>query len=767
LKRININSPTIVKTAHALALLLLLVVQTRAQAPAAAAPVTNPPAAAAAAPVAVAPANPVATDTNLDARRKALLQSITNRAPRVNATVPAFPSLPGPPAAATAAPAPRVNPPANVAGQTAQQTPGNPGAVPSPLPTTAGVDQTDRGEFSLKFYNAPVDQIFEKYSEISGRTVLRPAALPAAAVTIITATPLTRTEAVQALDGALSLNGVTMIPQGEKFVKAVQSAEAAQQGAAITKLKDGQFPDAEQFVTHVVRLKALKAGDVTQLLQQFTKNAAGGVVTIDPNSQILVLRDYASNIRRMLELIDQVDVPVESDYKLEVIPIRYGKVTDLFDTMNSLISGSGGGGNGTAGARNSSTTQRRAGQLGAGGATSPFGTGTTGRYGTSRTSGLYGQPQANQPFQPVGGAPGTTPGNASFQQRLNQIVNRAAGASELQLLTDARIVPDERSNSLIVFANKEDMKMITNIVSKVDVLLAQVLIEGVVLSVSLNDQQNLGVSWLQKPVSFGNNSVGTGGINNGPGFLTNITDIASSLPSGFSYFGKLGRNFDVSLSALASDSRTRILQRPRIQTSHATPATFFTGSTVPFVSAVANYAYIGSGTQSSTIEQVQVGVTLNVTPFITPDGLVVMDIDQDISSIDKTVTIDGNPVPQTATRHASATLSVRDGETIMLGGYIEDNRLTSKSGVPILKDIPGLGALFRSKNHNNDRNELLLLMHVSILKNPADASAQVEAEKGKLPGISDADKEFKKTEEQSLKKAGLPQSKPDVPANNP
>src|SRR5689334_22249335 len=132
------------------------------------------------------------------------------------------------------------------------------------------------------------------------------------------------TEAVQALDGALSLNGVTMIPQGEKFVKAVQSTEAAQQGAAITKLKDGQVPDAEQFVTHVVRLKALKAGDVTQLLQQFTKNPAGGVVSIDPNSQILVLRDYASNIRRMLELIDEVDVPVESDYKLEVIPIRYG-----------------------------------------------------------------------------------------------------------------------------------------------------------------------------------------------------------------------------------------------------------------------------------------------------------------------------------------------------------------------------------------------------------------------------------------------------------
>src|SRR5206468_1406893 len=233
-------------------------------------------------------------------------------------------------------------------------------------------------------------------------------------------------------------------------------------------------------------------------------------------------------------------------------------------------------------------------------------------------------------------------------------------------------------------------------------------------------------------VSFGNNSAGTGGINNGPGFLTNIASIASSLPTGFSYFGKLGKNFDVSLAALATDSRTRILQRPRLQTSHAVPGYFFTGSQVPYVTGFYDYGF-GTGVSSrSTVEQVQVGVTLQVTPFITPDGLVVLDIDQDISSLDKFVKIDNNDVPTTSSRHATSTLSVRDGETIMLGGYIEDNRSTAKSGVPILKDIPVLGALFRNKTRNNNRSELLLLMHVTILRNPADAGAQVATEKAKL-----------------------------------
>src|SRR5438105_1333188 len=165
----------------------------------------------------------------------------------------------------------------------------------------------------------------------------------------------------------------------------------------------------------------------------------------------------------MLELIQQIDVTPESDYKLEVIPIRYGKVTDLYETMNALVSGGGGGGAYPGAARTSATTpQRRAGQLpGAGGAL-----GTSGRYGGfgSRGGTTYGQPQANQPLTATGAQPGATAGT-SFQDRLRQIVNRAAGASEGQLLADARIVPDERSNYLIVYATKEDTQTLTYIVS--------------------------------------------------------------------------------------------------------------------------------------------------------------------------------------------------------------------------------------------------------------------------------------------------------------
>ena len=135
---------------------------------------------------------------------------------------------------------------------------------------------------------------------------------------------------------------------------------------------------------------------------------------------------------------------------------------------------------------------------------------------------------------PQQAAPGAAQG--SFQQRLNQIVSRAAGdEEEIQILENANIVPDERSNKLLIFANKRDMAMITNIVSKVDVMLAQVLIEAIILEVTLGDSFNVGVSAVQHPKQFGEDFTGGGNIGNGPdipGVFTNITS------SGFTYFGK-------------------------------------------------------------------------------------------------------------------------------------------------------------------------------------------------------------------------------------
>ncbi len=627
----------------------------------------------------------------------------------------------------------------------------------------------------------PLDQFFDLYSLISGRTILRPNSLAVgqgSAITLKAQTAWTRREAVFAMDAALALNGVAMIPAGDKFVKAVPKQDAPAEGAALGKVATGDYTEAENFVTQVIELKVIAPSDAAQLLASFSK-VPNGITPFD-NNNTLVIRDYTSNIKRMLELIEKVDTIKESDYTLEIIPIRYGRVEDFFNTMSSLVGGSGGGavtgtGTGVGGSGGLGTGVGTAGGLRGGGRTT--GSRTGGRLGSAGGAGGYGSGGYGSGGYGAGGRnvtpqqvaqPGSVGGaQSSFQNRLQQIVSRAArpGGEEIQLLEDARIQPDPRSNKLLIYAHKKDMAMITNIVAKLDVLLAQVLVEAVVFEVNLGDSLNFGMSLVQNPRKFGDDFTGGGGFNNGGGsFLSGVTNLAGSLPSGLSYFGSVNNEFEVAMKALAENSSANIISRPRIQTSHAIPASFFVGQTVPFVTGSYNYGgyYGGVGGggglgNQSIVERLPVGFDLGVTPYITPEGYVVMEIEQTFSSLGRDVVIDGNPNPIVNDRSASSTITVRDGQTIMMGGFITETKSKSRSGVPVLKDIPGFGALFRSKNDRNDRTELVVMMRARVLHTPEEAAMVADQERSQLLGIQNAEKEFQKTEDKrrkSYKKSG-------------
>ena len=531
----------------------------------------------------------------------------------------------------------------------------------------------------------PLDQFFDLYSLISGRTVLRPNQLAigqgAASITLKAQTDWTRKEAVFAMDSALALNNVAMIPLEEKFVKAVPIADAPTQGAQLGKVSPGGFTDTEQFVTQVIELKALKPSDMAQLLSTFTKTPNG--ITPFDNNNTLVIRDYASNVKRMLGMIEKVDMIKEPDYTLEVIPIKYGKVEDFYNTMSSLISGGAGAGYagaGAAGATGAGATGARrptsrlgASRLGAaggmgqsgygGGGYGGGGYGGAGYGGGGYGGGGYGGVGGRYTPQAAGTTPATSVGGAqgSFQNRLQQIVSRAArgGAEEVQLLEDARIIPDARANTLLIYANKRDMVMITNVVAKLDTLLAQVLIEAVVFEVTLGDSLNLGVSIAQNPRRFGKDFTGAGAINNGQGFLNSFTNFPGAAPTGFSYFGKIGQDFDVTLQAIAENNTINVVSRPRIQTSHAISGTFFVGETIPYSSGTDYYSGFYSAGASpvgrSIVNYLPVGFELTVTPFITPEGYVVMEISQNFSTHTRDVVIDNNPIPSVAERSAEAT----------------------------------------------------------------------------------------------------------------
>jgi general secretion pathway protein D len=224
---------------------------------------------------------------------------------------------------------------------------------------------------------------------------------------------------------------------------------------------------------------------------------------------------------------------------------------------------------------------------------------------------------------------------------------------------------------------------------------------------------------------------------------------ANSLPGGLSYFGNIGPNWDVALQAAAADSTTSVIQRPRIQTSQAKAAAFFVGQTVPYVTGSTYGSAYGN---SSSYSQLSVGVELDVTPFINPDGLVVMDINQEIDDLNGYTHIDNvGDVPNTTKRTLSSEIAVRDRDTIILGGFVRSDKSKSKSGVPLLMDIPILGNLFTSRNDSKDRSETIVMIRPTVLKTPEIAAAQAVKEERRLPGISaaaaeDAESERKQVE---------------------
>jgi len=620
-----------------------------------------------------------------------------------------------------------------------------------------GVDAAAEGEeaednlHSFNFPAMPFEPIFSIYSELTGKMVLYSPELTGT-VNLVTAAglELTTEEAVEAITTSLALANVVLVPMGEKFVKAVPKEEAIQHAPEMTPENEADIPQSGVFLTRTVRLSSSTPSEVAEILRPMSANP-DGMIAID-STQILILHDYAVNIRQMLDVIQKIDIEPELDYSLEVIPIKYSKVTDLYGTMNALISGGGAAtGTGMAGGVNGGSMGMGGmgmGGMGMGGmGTGGMGMGMGGMGRSSMYGGGYRPFQSSAPVTVRSGSSGSkasvSSNRSSFQDRLRQVIDKAAdGEEEIELLANARIVPDERSNSLLIFANKQDLTMITNMVSKVDVLLAQVLIEAVVLEVEIGDDQSTGVKVTQSSGAGDRWQYG-GAIPQTAADGSAITEAPNTMGSvGFNYLMKYtsgGDTLSMAIDAIATESTTQVVQRPRIQTSHGIPGFFTLADQIPYVSGGSFGGF--SNFAQSFVQFIQVGLQLSVQPFITPEGYIVMEIMQNID-IDKglvEVSTGDNrqSAPRVNQRSASSTLTVRDGDTIMLGGFIKQSQENGNSGVPLLKDIPVLGNLFKSKSRKNTSTELIILLRATVLETPEEAAMMARQEKQSLPGIRD------------------------------
>ncbi len=615
----------------------------------------------------------------------------------------------------------------------------------------------------MRLKDMALGQLLELYGLFTGRSVLRPATLPVVNFSFTPQTRMTRAEAVEAIESLLALNEITVIPMGEKFAKAVPSSNAPNEPPQFYPEGVKDLPEAGRYTMVALQLKHVRPTEVMDALTPFSKLKRDAVLAID-GSRTIILRDYSQNVKRMTEIIEKVDVPAPTDEKFEIISIRYAMAADIATVLSSLTTspvvytsaaatqrlatggggglggGFGGGGFG-GGGQGGALGGSRTGGFGGGGNTGFGGGGNTGFGGSGTRGAGVGGAGIRSSTGPTGAAVpgGSGPGvGGTGGGGQGGAAGRTASASEMQpILGSSRIIPYERNNAVLVMAeNQQKLDIVKELLANLDRVQQQVLIEAIIMDVALDDNLNFGVT-IGEDKQGVTGSIGSAlGMKHGGNFYSNKTATLANLGSGLNYWGMINTKWEVAVQAIKSDTRVNVLSRPRIQTSHAEIAQLFIGETHPYVSGTSTDI---NGGLRSQYESRQIGIRLSVLPFINPDGLVVMDIEQSIGDIVSNKVIDNVQVPVTTDRSANAKIAVRDGDTVILGGFIKTRKVESHSGVPILKDLPLLGALFRENSDNNERQELVVMMRPTVLETPESAAHETISARTGMPALRQAE----------------------------
>jgi general secretion pathway protein D len=298
------------------------------------------------------------------------------------------------------------------------------------------------------------------------------------------------------------------------------------------------------------------------------------------------------------------------------------------------------------------------------------------------------------------------------------------------------ITADKATNSLIIVASPIDFETIKDVIQKLDIRRRQVYVEAAIIEMGLAKARELGFEFQATNLSnleSSNKLSGIGGTNfgniataaSGPAGLATLTGLNVGAVKGtFTFNGQEFLNIGALLHALQTDGNVNVLSTPNILTTDNQKAEIMVGENVPFVTGQTQSTATGGGSILTTVERKDVGITLKLTPQITSDDNVKLEIYQEISAITATAGLNPNIVgPSTSKRSASTTVVVKDRETMVIGGLIRDNVTSSTSKVPLLGDIPILGWLFKYKTTKVEKTNLMIFITPYIIKNERDAEA--------------------------------------------
>ena len=289
------------------------------------------------------------------------------------------------------------------------------------------------------------------------------------------------------------------------------------------------------------------------------------------------------------------------------------------------------------------------------------------------------------------------------------------GADDGQGQEESRlaIIPDLLNNALIIRATDQEYREIVELVERMDVMPPQVLIEATIAEVRLVDGLDFGVRWFFESQAGDGNSLTS--------FIDNENGTNTPVYPGFNY-AFTGTDFQATLSALNSITDVTVLSAPSIMVQNNQTAHLQVGDEVPIVTQTATSVTESNAPLVSSIELRETGVILEVTPRINASGLVVLDVNQEVSTVRPTTT-SGIDSPTIQKLEFTSTVAVRSANTIALGGLIRETRADNETAIPLLGRVPGLGNAFRNRQMSSERSELVIFLTPRIIHNDDEAAA--------------------------------------------
>jgi general secretion pathway protein D len=575
---------------------------------------------------------------------------------------------------------------------------------------------------TLNWKDADIRQVVEAVAAVTGKNfILDPRVT--GRVTLLSPTPLGPDALYEAFLSILQVHGYVAIDSGD-LIKIIPDATARQFPSQIGT--DGAAgPD--DLATQVVQLRNVGATQLVPILRPLIPQY--GHLVAHSGSNMLIISDRAANVSRMISIIRRIDQA--SDEDIEVVPLQHASAAEIVRIMTAL------------------TQTPRSDGL-------PV---TTSLVADSRTNSvLIGGDRADRLRLRTLIAHLDTPLDAGgdtqvrylryadaeelatkLQEHFSGQVQAAAGGQAAGAATsrnEVSVWADTQTNALVVNAPPKMMRSLMQIVDKLDIRRAQVLVEAIIVEVIADKKNELGTSWAIE----GSGTDAPIAVTNFPDFLSGVVQLGSAAgggvtdPSGLIGEGVTigvgritddGISFAAILRALEGDADTNIISTPSVVTTDNEEATLNVGQEVPFVTG--SFSNTGTGTGGAvnpfqTIQRQQIGVKLAITPQINEGNSMVLDISQEISNIAQSAA--GAVDLITNQRIVETTVIVDDGQILVLGGLLEDVLRESDQKVPVLGSIPLLGNLFRARTTEKVKTNLMIFIRPTILRDAATTALE-------------------------------------------